>query len=144
MLFLVATNVVASRPPERRPTGTPHARANIRISFHTDTDIRIFVLKLQGGPSWVGNIVVKITQTNIWSCFLRFLYFLIFLCTELLFLFVFVIFCQYQFQFQSSTSWIEFALNLLITTPTHPHTGKKWFQFSRGHRMLKLFSLVPT
>ena len=29
MLFLVATNVIASRPPERRPTGTPHARANI-------------------------------------------------------------------------------------------------------------------
>ena len=28
MLFLVATNVVASRPPERRPTGTPQARAN--------------------------------------------------------------------------------------------------------------------
>ena len=28
MSFLVATNVVASRLPERRPTGTPHARAN--------------------------------------------------------------------------------------------------------------------
>ena len=28
MLFLVATNVVASRPPECRPTGMPHARAN--------------------------------------------------------------------------------------------------------------------
>ena len=28
MLFLVATNVVASRLPERRPTGTPHACAN--------------------------------------------------------------------------------------------------------------------
>ena len=28
MSFLVATNVIASRPPERRPTGTPHARAN--------------------------------------------------------------------------------------------------------------------
>ena len=27
MSFLVATNIVASRPPERRPTGTPHARA---------------------------------------------------------------------------------------------------------------------
>ena len=27
-VVLVATNVVASRPPERRPTGTPHARAN--------------------------------------------------------------------------------------------------------------------
>ena len=31
MLFLVATNLVASRPPERRPTGTPHARANYKI-----------------------------------------------------------------------------------------------------------------
>ena len=29
MSFLVATNVVASRPPESRPTGTPHARAKI-------------------------------------------------------------------------------------------------------------------
>ena len=28
MSFLVATNVFASRPPERRPTGRPHARAN--------------------------------------------------------------------------------------------------------------------
>ena len=28
MMILVATNIVASRPPERRPTGTPTARAN--------------------------------------------------------------------------------------------------------------------
>ena len=27
MTFIVATNVVASRPPERRPTGTSHACA---------------------------------------------------------------------------------------------------------------------
>ena len=27
MTFIVATNVIASRPPERRSTGTPHARA---------------------------------------------------------------------------------------------------------------------
>ena len=27
MTFIVATNVIASRPPERRPTGTPHSRA---------------------------------------------------------------------------------------------------------------------
>ena len=27
--FIVAINVVASRPAKRRPTGTPHARANI-------------------------------------------------------------------------------------------------------------------
>ena len=35
MSFLVAINVVASRLPERRPTGTPYARANIdvKISF---------------------------------------------------------------------------------------------------------------
>ena len=29
MTFILATNVIASRPPERRPTGTPHARAKI-------------------------------------------------------------------------------------------------------------------
>ena len=29
MSFLEATNVVASWPPERRPTGTPHARAKM-------------------------------------------------------------------------------------------------------------------
>ena len=29
MTFIVATKVIASRPPERRPTGTPHARANL-------------------------------------------------------------------------------------------------------------------
>ena len=28
MTFIVATDVVVSRPPERRPTGTPTARAN--------------------------------------------------------------------------------------------------------------------
>ena len=32
MTFIVATNVIASRPPERRPTGTPHARANMSKS----------------------------------------------------------------------------------------------------------------
>ena len=32
--FLVATNVVASRPPERRLTGTPTARA--KITPHPD------------------------------------------------------------------------------------------------------------
>ena len=31
MLFIVATNVFASRLPERRPTGTPHTRVkNLR------------------------------------------------------------------------------------------------------------------
>ena len=30
--FLVATNIVASRPHERRPTGTPTARANTYLA----------------------------------------------------------------------------------------------------------------
>ena len=29
MSFLVATKVIASRPPKHQPTGTPHARANL-------------------------------------------------------------------------------------------------------------------
>ena len=33
--FLVATNVVASRPPERRPTATPTARANFPLRVRT-------------------------------------------------------------------------------------------------------------
>ena len=33
MSFIVATNVVASWPPERRLTGTPHARANFSYQF---------------------------------------------------------------------------------------------------------------
>ena len=34
MTFLEATNVVASRPPKRRPTGTPTARANLLKLLH--------------------------------------------------------------------------------------------------------------
>ena len=34
MTFIVATNVIASRPPERRPTGKPHAPANLGTSRH--------------------------------------------------------------------------------------------------------------
>ena len=32
-MFIVATNVIASWPPERRPTGTPHTRANLDIAM---------------------------------------------------------------------------------------------------------------
>ena len=31
MMKIVATNVVASQPPNRGPTGTPIARANYRV-----------------------------------------------------------------------------------------------------------------
>ena len=33
MTFIVATNVIASRPPEHRPTGTPHACAKITNKY---------------------------------------------------------------------------------------------------------------
>ena len=38
--FLVATNVVASRPPERRPTATPTAGANM---YELSTFLETFV-----------------------------------------------------------------------------------------------------
>ena len=33
MTFIVGTNVIASRTPERQPTGTPHARAKILLAM---------------------------------------------------------------------------------------------------------------
>ena len=51
MPFIVATNVVASRPPERRPTGTPHARANLKTSTKT---LRLKVEFETEDPSLVG------------------------------------------------------------------------------------------
>ena len=46
MTFIVATNVIASRPPERRPTGTPHARAK-----NNTYAARLLLLPLlPGGP----------------------------------------------------------------------------------------------
>ena len=35
MMRIVATNVVASRPPERRPTGTTTARANTECHYYS-------------------------------------------------------------------------------------------------------------
>ena len=42
MTFIVATNVVASRPPERWPTGTPHACAKNRL-FYCSVEVVIVV-----------------------------------------------------------------------------------------------------
>ena len=51
MTFIVATNVVASRPPEHRPTGTPHARAN-KITFIMYTSFRMkMILKMKMTPN---------------------------------------------------------------------------------------------
>ena len=44
MTFIVATNVVASRLPERRPTGTPHARANIaNVAQNVVLSVNVFL-----------------------------------------------------------------------------------------------------
>ena len=42
MTFIVATNIIASWPPERQPTGTPHTRA--KIPKHTYE--KVYRLKL--------------------------------------------------------------------------------------------------
>ena len=42
MTFIVATNVIASRPPERRPTETPHAPAK-KVHFNqSKLNVRAF------------------------------------------------------------------------------------------------------
>ena len=60
MKFIVATNVVASRPPERRPTGTPHASANYQL----DLDIvGHFIAKTP--YSWNNKIVLNLSLLGI-------------------------------------------------------------------------------
>ena len=49
MMKIVATNVVASRPPERRPTATPNARAKSEFSVLFWS--KALVSDLRPGPS---------------------------------------------------------------------------------------------
>ena len=46
MLFIVATKVVASRPLERRPTGTPHACANRQLQQKLAINLVVLSLAL--------------------------------------------------------------------------------------------------
>ena len=50
MLFIVATNALASQPPERQPTGTPHAHVYLRSVKLIYPYIAINPIKF--GPSW--------------------------------------------------------------------------------------------
>ena len=43
MLFIVATNVVASWLPELQPTGTPTARAKQTLSYYWESSITWFL-----------------------------------------------------------------------------------------------------
>ena len=52
MIFIVATNIVTSRPPERRPTRTPHARANL-VSNNKNIVTIIKIVKVGGTEYWV-------------------------------------------------------------------------------------------
>ena len=54
MTFIVATNVIASRPPERRPTGTPHARAKIHgpVWYHMVPYGTVWYRMVSYGPLW--------------------------------------------------------------------------------------------
>ena len=54
MTFIVATNVIASRPPERRPTGTPHACANLKTETPLGIqNFQIEIGKISGSPLWI-------------------------------------------------------------------------------------------
>ena len=47
MTFIVATNVIASRPPERPPTGMPPARANLQSKYwYLNRDLQWPILQL--------------------------------------------------------------------------------------------------
>ena len=48
MSFIVAINVVAGRPPERQPTGTPHARANIFQTLLYFYPFKYYVIRCGG------------------------------------------------------------------------------------------------
>ena len=68
MLFLAATNVVASWPPERRLTGTPHARAKI-MTFKVTTNVNVVASrpperKPTGTPHARANFVFSVYKKN--------------------------------------------------------------------------------
>ena len=55
MMILVLTNIIVSRPPEHRPTGTPTARANYQteeVVVHTGTknaeEVNIVIVEALG------------------------------------------------------------------------------------------------
>ena len=56
MTFIVATNVIASRPPECRPTGTPHIRANFAILIDFGIHCIISKCKLYQNAQFISNI----------------------------------------------------------------------------------------
>ena len=62
MMFIVATDLVASRPPERQPTGAPHTRAKTgRKTLHKDN----FSFSTQGATFFaIGKINVDRTNSG--------------------------------------------------------------------------------
>ena len=72
MLFLVATNVIASRLPEHRPTGTPHARANwsLLILQHDLSPTPNCLVLDMGGYYWLLVGSVRLVLFSIFYYFL--------------------------------------------------------------------------
>ena len=121
MTFIVATNVIASRPPERRPTGTPTdwnaARSCQFLKMRRkETEIcQTFIIVLKGGgevpPVWQKTklllfFFMKASVSEIWI-----------LNTSSS--------SYWDQQFQSSQSPVQLelstALILIISTPTPTH-----------------------
>ena len=57
----MAANVVASRPPERRPTATPTARANIyKLAKDQESDLVIIVAPGSEEIAWnISGVVIR-------------------------------------------------------------------------------------
>ena len=49
MLFIVATNIVASRPPEHQPTGTPYSWVNSSL---TDVNVQLVTRETDNTGNW--------------------------------------------------------------------------------------------
>ena len=64
--FLVATNVVASQPPERRPTATPTARANIDTSDGlTNGQLGTLIGTVKAEDGSISKCIVNFTKEKI-------------------------------------------------------------------------------
>ena len=64
MSFLVATNVVASRPPERGTTGTPHARAKSLVKIGSVVDEMFFFIVIVV-VVYTAVVIVVVDPTNL-------------------------------------------------------------------------------
>ena len=72
MTIIVATNVIASRPPERWPTGMPHARANGAFVNAVHHFVQNF--SLWDGIRDIAVMIILLSQNFRWKIILKHTY----------------------------------------------------------------------